>query len=109
MPAKEGLPGANVAVGSSHTPYVAVDGVFEDGVEVTEVPGARLLVHEGAQQVSAVQRRREDNILPKLPKVSSTISSTWSAVRSSVILSKTPIFSLYSLRERDFFCMCRHS
>jgi hypothetical protein len=30
-------------------------------------------------------------------------------VRSSVILSKTPIFSLYSLRERDFFCMCRHS
>ena len=38
MPAKESLPGANVAVGSSDTPHVAVDGVFEDGVEVAQVP-----------------------------------------------------------------------
>lgn len=40
MPAEEGLPGANVAVGGGYPPDADVDGVGEEGVEVVEVPAA---------------------------------------------------------------------
>lgn len=66
MPAEEGLPGSHVAVGSGDAPDVAVDGVLEDRIESAQIPGSGLLVHEGIEQVSAVEGRREDDIFPKL-------------------------------------------
>lgn len=76
MPAEKGLPRANVTIGSGHSPNIAIDGIAEDGVEATQVPRARRLVHEGTEQISPVQGWGKDDILPKLPKSRSTISST---------------------------------
>lgn len=76
VPAEEGLPRADVAVGVGDASDLAVDGVLEDGVQRAEIPGSGLLIHEGAEQVCAVKGRREDDILPELDKKGSTMSST---------------------------------
>ena len=66
MPAEEGLPRSDVAVGSGHALDVDVDCVLEQRIQAVEVPGACGFVHEGGEQVSPVKRRGEDNIFPKL-------------------------------------------
>lgn len=66
MPAKKGLPRSDVAVGGGDALHVDVDRVVENGVQLVEVPGACSLVHERVEQVSPIERRREDNIFPKL-------------------------------------------
>lgn len=76
VPAEEGLPRAHVAVGVGDASDLAVDGVLEDGVQGAEIPGSGPLIHEGAEQVCAVKRRREDDILPELDRKGATISST---------------------------------
>lgn len=109
VPAEQRLPGTHVAVRSGHPAHVAVDGVAQHGVQSAEVPGTSPLVHQRIEEVGAVEGGRKNNIFPKLSERLITISSTSLGVRESVILSKTPILSLYSLRERDFFWMWRHS
>lgn len=109
VPAEEGLPGPDVAVGSVDPADSGFHGVTKQGVEVSEVPTGGLVVHEGVEEVGSVEGRGEDDVLPELSERECTICSTWSVVRSLVILSKTPVFIWYSSKVMDFFWMCMHS
>ena len=66
MPAKEGLPGTDVAVGGVDSLDLGLEGVLEEGIQVAEVPGASPVIHEGVEDVGSIEGRGEYNIFPKL-------------------------------------------
>jgi hypothetical protein len=40
--------------------------VLEKGVETGKIPRARLFIHQGAEEVSPVERGRKDDVFPEL-------------------------------------------
>jgi len=56
VPAEEGFPAADVAVGRVNAFDFGRECVREDGVEAVKVPALAGGIHQGAQQISTVQR-----------------------------------------------------
>lgn len=66
VPAEEGFPAAQVAVGSVNAFHFVGKRVLEDGIESVEVPALAGWVHERVEEISAVEGGREGDIFPKL-------------------------------------------
>lgn len=66
MPAKQGLPSPDVAVRAVDASDSVLKSVLQDGVELVEVPAAGSLIHQGSNQIGAVDGWRIRHCLPKL-------------------------------------------
>jgi hypothetical protein len=66
VPAEESFPGPDIAVGIGDTHHIRLYRVLQKGVETGEIPRARLFIHQGAEEVSSVERGRKDDVFPEL-------------------------------------------
>lgn len=66
VPAEESFPTANVAIGRVDALYFVAQRVGQEGVEVVEVPAFGGGVHEGAEEVGAVEGSGEGDVFPEL-------------------------------------------
>lgn len=66
MPAEKCFPWANIAIGSGHASHIGVNWEIKDRFEAIQIPRASSLIHESIQQVSSIERRRENNVFPEL-------------------------------------------
>ena len=93
VPAKKSLPGPDVAVGGGHSSHILRDCVPEQRIESVQIPLSASFIHEAADQVCPVERRRKHNALPKLNRLAFTMLYTYSADLPAVSLSKGAAFS----------------
>ena len=68
MPAEKSFPGANVTVGGVNTSNFCLHRVGQQRVKVSQIPGTSLFIHKSVQEISSIEWRGVNYILPELNK-----------------------------------------